>query len=109
MPSYLVQVSYTSAALAALVKNPHSRSEVVASAVKKLGGTIGPFYLCFGDYDTVGVVEMPDNVSAAALALAFSAGGSCSEVKTTPLLSIDEGLAALKKAATSGYKPVGAK
>jgi uncharacterized protein with GYD domain len=109
LPSYPVLVSHASAALAALVRNPHSRSEVVASAVKKLGGTIGPFCLCFGDYDTVGIVEMPDNVSVAALALAFSAGGSCSDVKTTPLLSVDEGLGTLKKAAISGCKPVGAK
>lgn len=109
MPSYLVQVSYTSAALAALVKKPHRRSDVVATAVKKLGGTMGPFYLCFGDYDTVGVVDMPDNVTAAAFALAIGAGGSCSDVKTTPLLSLDEGIAALKKAGTSGYKPIAAK
>jgi hypothetical protein len=27
-------------------------------------------------------------------------------VKTTPLLSLEEGVAALKKASTSGYKPV---
>ncbi|MGA7524395.1 MAG: GYD domain-containing protein [Acidobacteriaceae bacterium] len=109
MPSYLVQVSYTSASIAALVKKPQSRSDVVAVAVKKLGGTMGPFYLCFGDYDTVGIVDLPDNVSAAAFALAIAAGGSCSDVKTTPLLSLDEGMAALKKAGTSGYKPVAAK
>jgi len=109
MPSYLVQVSYTSAAIAALLRNPQNRADAVSGAVKKLGGSMGPFYLSFGDFDVVGIVEMPDNVSAAALALAFSAGGSCSDVKTTPLLSFDEGIAALKKAGVSGYKPISAK
>jgi uncharacterized protein with GYD domain len=52
------------------------------------------------------VVEMPDNVSAAAFAMAISAGGSCKAVKTTPLLTAQEGLEAMKKAAGSGYKPV---
>jgi uncharacterized protein with GYD domain len=109
MPSYLVQVSYSSASIAAMVKRPHNRADVVGKAVAKLGGTMGPFYLCFGDYDTVGIVEMPDNVTAAAFALAIAAGGSCTDVKTTPLLSLEEGISALKKAGTSGYKPISAK
>jgi uncharacterized protein with GYD domain len=65
------------------------------------------FWMAFGDYDVVGIIDMPDNVSAAAFALAISGGGSCKSVKTTPLLSIEEGIAAMKKAGGSGYKPVG--
>jgi hypothetical protein len=38
--------------------------------------------------------------------MAISAGGSCKSVKTTPLLSVDEGLTAMKKAGGSGYKAV---
>ena len=106
MPSYLVQVAYTSEATAALMKKPQDRSTVVAKAVEKLGGSIKGAWLCFGDYDTVVVVDMPDNVSAAAFALAIGAGGSCKSVKTTPLLSVEEGIAAMKKAGGSGYKPV---
>jgi hypothetical protein len=49
---------------------------------------------------------MPDNVSAAAFAVAVAGGGACKNVKTTPLLSLAEGLEAMKKAGTSGYKPV---
>ena len=106
MPSYLVQVAYTSEATAALLKKPHDRSSVVAKAVEKLGGSLKGAWLCFGDYDTVVVVDMPDNVSAAAFALAISAGGSCKTVKTTPLMSVDDGITAMKKAGGSGYKPV---
>ena len=107
MPSYLVQVSYNSEAVAALAKKPQDRTAVVGKVVEKLGGTLKGAWLCFGDYDTVVVVDMPDNVSAAAFAMAISAGGSCKSVKTTPLLSVDEGMAAMKKAGGSGYKPVG--
>ena len=106
MPSYLVQVAYTSEAMAALMKKPQDRGSVVAKVVEKLGGSLKGAWLCFGDYDTVVVVDMPDNVSAAAFALAISAGGSCKTVKTTPLMSVDEGLAAMKKAGGSGYKPL---
>ena len=52
---------------------------------------------------------MPDVISAAAMALAIGAGGSLKAQKTTPLLSVEEGLAAMKKAAASGYKPVAVK
>jgi uncharacterized protein with GYD domain len=106
MPSYLVQTSYSSEALAALIANPQDRIEVVKKVAKKLGGKIHGAWFAFGDYDLMLVIEMPDNVSAAAIAMASAAGGSCKTVKTTPLLTIKEGLEALGKAATSGYKPI---
>jgi len=106
MPSYLVQVAYNSEAVAALMKKPQDRGAVVAKAVEKLGGTLEGAWLSFGDYDTIVIVDMPDNVGAAAFAMAISAGGSCKSVKTTPLLSVEEGTAAMKKAGGSGYKPV---
>jgi uncharacterized protein with GYD domain len=109
MPSYLIQVSYTAEAVASLIKNPQNRTEVVRKAAKKLGGRVTGFWLAFGDYDVVTIMEMPDSVSAAAMALAVAAGGACKSVKTTPLLTVEEGVAALKKAASSGYKTVGAK
>lgn len=52
-------------------------------------------------------MEAPDNVSAAAIGLAVSAGGACKAYKTTPLISIDEGIEAMRKAgqAASAYRP----
>jgi hypothetical protein len=43
-----------------------------------------------------------------AIACAAAAGGSCKTVKTTPLLTIAQGLSALRKAGTSGCKPISA-
>jgi uncharacterized protein with GYD domain len=108
MPSYLVQVAYTSEALSTLIAKPQNRAEVVAKTVKKLGGKIKGAWLAFGEYDTIVVVDMPDNVSAAAFALAVGGGGSCKSVRTTPLIDAEEGIAAFKKAGSAGYKPVGA-
>jgi uncharacterized protein with GYD domain len=106
MSAYLVQISYTAEALAALIATKQNRTEVVKKVVKKLGGKVIGSWLAFGDYDIVLIIDMPDNVSAAALALAAAGGGSLKTVKTTPLLSTEEALAALEKAGTSGYKPV---
>jgi len=104
MAYYLIQVAYTPEAWAAMVKNPQDRSAAVGSAIQKLGGRIERFWLSFGDYDIVGVVEMPSNVSAAAFAVAVGAGGACKSVKTTPLLTTEEGIEAMKQAGTCGYK-----
>jgi len=76
----------------------------VEPAIKKLGGTMERFWLSFGEYDIIGIVQMPDSIAAAAFSLAISAGGACKNVKTTPLLTVQEGVEAMKRAATSGYK-----
>jgi uncharacterized protein with GYD domain len=106
MRNFLVQVSYTSEALSALIAKPQDRSKTVAKVIEKLGGKSLGSWLSFGDYDLVMVVEMPNSVAAAALSLAAAAGGSCKTVKTTPLLSIREAMTAFRKAGTSGYKPI---
>ena len=106
MAQYLLQVAYTPEAWSALVNDPQDRSKGVEGPVKALGGRIERFWLSFGEYDIVGVIEMPDSVSAAAFSMAVSAGGACRDVRTTPLLTTQEGIEAMKKAAACGYKPV---
>ena len=106
MPSYLVQASYSVEALSSMVKKPQNRTEMVRKTVEKLGGTVTGLWLSFGEYDTVAIFDMPDNTSAAAFALAVGAGGTCKSVKTTPLFTLDEAVAAMKKAGGSGYRPI---
>jgi uncharacterized protein with GYD domain len=107
MAQFLVQVAYSTEAWASLIKNPQNRIGVVSAVVEKLGGKLLQGWLSFGEYDTVVFLELPDNVAAAAFAAAIAAGGSCKSVKTTPLLSPEEGVAAMKKAGSSGYQPLG--
>jgi len=87
------------------VKNPHDRMEAVRPAVEQLGGKIVNGYFAFGDYDAVVIVDLPNHVSAAALAIAFAAGGACKNVKTTPLLTTAEAVEALKQAGRTDYRP----
>jgi uncharacterized protein with GYD domain len=105
MPYYLFQASYTSTALAALCKKPRNREGVIRSLVQNLGGKLEGAWLAFGDYDVVAVLNMPNNVGAAAVSLAAAAGGALKSAKTTPLLKFSEGVAALKKASRAGYRP----
>jgi uncharacterized protein with GYD domain len=108
MPFYLHQVDYTPDSLAKLIANPQDRFEAVRAPIEKLGGKIKDSYFAFGEYDAVLITEMPDSISAAAIALAFAADGSLRSCQTTPLMSAAEGLDAMRKAATCGYKPVAA-
>jgi uncharacterized protein with GYD domain len=102
---FLLQGSYTSESWKGLVNNPTDRIAVVRPVVEKLGGKLEHAWFSFGEYDLVTVLQLPDNVSAAAFSLAIGAGGGFKAHKTTPLLTIADGIEAMKKAATSGYKP----
>jgi hypothetical protein len=51
------------------------------------------------------ICEMPDNVSAAALSMAISAGGAIKAVKTAPLMTFEDGLEALRQAKAAEYVP----
>jgi uncharacterized protein with GYD domain len=104
MPHFLTQVAYSEQAWQALVANPHNRLDAIRPMIEKLGGRVVNAYFAFGDYDFVLLTELPDNVSAAAIAIAASAGGACKSIKTTPLMDASEGLEALRRAATSGYR-----
>ena len=98
MAHYLVQLGYTPEAWAAQLKNPQNRVNVVRPLLEGLGARFETTYMTFGEYDIVFVMEAPDNVSAAAVALAITAGGAVRTYKTTPLMTIEEGVEAMRKA-----------
>jgi uncharacterized protein with GYD domain len=105
MAHYLVQVAYTPEAWSALLRNPHDRVSALTPVLQKLGGRFEAAYFAFGEYDIVGILEMPGNVDVAAFSLAATAGGACKAFKTTPLMTIAEGIEAMRKASASGYAP----
>ena len=98
MPHYLVQAAYTADAAGAMVGNPQDRVEAVRPAVEALGGKVEAGYFSFGEFDIVFICEMPDNTTAAAFSLAAGAGGAVTALRTTPLLTGEEGVAAMQKA-----------
>jgi uncharacterized protein with GYD domain len=106
MAHFLIQAAYTTEAVEALIHNPHDRTAVISAPVEKLGGHVHNMFLSFGDFDAVAIIEMPDNIAAAAIALAFASGGSVKSIKTTPLLTTAEGMEAARKAAESGYRSI---
>src|SRR3979411_1357600 len=97
MPKYLLEVNYTLDGVRGVLKQGGSARKAAApGAAKSLGGKLDSFYFAFGGTDVYTVADMPDNESAAALALTVSAGGGAT-VNTVVLLSPDEVDVATKK------------
>lgn len=70
------------------------------SGIINRGGTILKTARC------VAVITMPETVTAAALSMALMVGGALKTVKTTPLLTWEDGIKAMEKAA---YHPPSAR
>ena len=104
MPRYLVQASYTSAAAAAFVSNPQDRVAGLKVVIEKLGGKLESLEFSLGEYDVIAVSSLPDDTTAAAVALAVNAPGHLKSYKTTRLLSSQEFLAAQQKAHGASYQ-----
>ena len=107
MPLYLTRFSYTPETWAKLIKNPEDRREAAKRYIESVGGKLHGFWYAFGEHDGYNLWEAPDNVSMAATALAIGAGGALSSMQTTVLLSVEDTLAAMQKAASIKYRPPG--
>jgi len=98
----MIQFSYKSETVGNLVKNPEDRSVAVRNLVEKLGGKLQAFYYTYGDYDGFLIVDMPDSASTLATVMAAFSGGGTAKLKTTVIITVEEAMAAMKKA--SGLK-----
>jgi uncharacterized protein with GYD domain len=105
MPMYLTRFSYTPETWARMMKNPEDRRAAAAKYIESVGGKLHGFWYAFGEHYGYNLWEAPDNVSMAATALAIGAGGALSSIETTVLMTVEETIAALKKASTIAYRP----
>jgi uncharacterized protein with GYD domain len=77
----------------------------VARVAESVGGTLEGFHFAFGDRDAYVIADLPDNESAAAVALTVNAAGGAT-VRTVVLLTPDEVDAAAQRSVE--YQPPGA-
>ena len=108
MPLYLSRFSYTPETWARLMDNPEDRRVAAQSYIESVGGTLHGFWYAFGSHDGYNLWEAPDNVSMAAVALAIGGGGALASFETTVLMTVDETMDALRRAADVRYRPPGA-
>jgi len=97
MAKFLFEANYTPEGAKGIIKEGGSaRRAAVEKAVTGLGGRLEAFYFAFGGVDAYVIVDLPDNVTAAAMALAVGQSGLAS-TKTVVLLTMEETDAATKK------------
>ena len=98
MPKYLIEASYTLEGVKGVQSAGGSaRRTAVSEVAESLGGSLESFYFAFGKADAYVTVDLPDNESAAAVALAVNAAGGAT-TRTTVLLAPEEIDAAAQRA-----------
>jgi len=97
MAKYMVQATYSAeGAKGLLAEGGTKRRDAATKAIKAAGGKMEAFYFAFGKSDAIVIVDLPDQVSAAAASLAINASG-VNTTSTTVLLTPDELDEAAKK------------
>ncbi len=105
MPRYLFEASYTPEGVNGLRKaGAASRVTALRDLCTGLDGSLVSFDFAFGDVDVFGIVELPDDIAAAAAAFTFGASTAVS-VKTIKLLTVEEADAAIARSVE--YRPPG--
>ena len=90
MPKYLVKASYNPQGAQGLLKEGGtSRRDALTASIESVGGSVDTFLYAFGGDDLYIVMDVPDNVSAAALGLAIGAAGAITW-NTTVMLTPEE-------------------
>ena len=107
MPHFMVKGSYTDEGSKGLLgEGGTPRIEQAKSLIESQGGSLECMYFSYGEDDIVGICEMPDNASAAAVSLAVSSTGALT-VSLTPLITAEEIDGASEKAKNLAYRPPG--
>ena len=65
-----------------MVDKPQDRTGPAKTLIEGFGGKLHHYYFAFGDYDGIGIVEFPDNTSAAACSMKAAATGAFSRFET---------------------------
>jgi uncharacterized protein with GYD domain len=90
MPKYLITASYGVEGVRGVAEQGgNARKRAIEELFSANGGELETFYFAFGDTDVYAIGDLPDNETAAAIAITINADGRTS-VKTTVLLTPDE-------------------
>ena len=99
MHRYLIEASYTPDSWRAMVENPDAFDGTwLRTVVQRLDGELDGMWWTASDHDVVIICRLPNDICLAALIAAFRANRTVVAANVKVLLSIDEQMAALKKA-----------
>lgn len=106
MPKFLIEAMYTPQGVQGLQREGASaRRDVLGQLAESLGGRLESFHFAFGERDVYLILDLPDNETAAALAMTVNASGAV-KAKTVVLLTPEQVDAATQR--TVNYRAPGA-
>jgi uncharacterized protein with GYD domain len=98
MAHYMIEVGYTPQSWNNQIDSQANVVDRITPALKACGGKIECLYYAFGDVDLIGVIDFKAPEDAAAFALAVGSSGALRLYRTTPLLSVDQGIESMRRA-----------
>ncbi len=105
MAKYLFEARFNAEGAKGIASEGGSgRRATIAKLIEGLGGKLETFYFAFGDVDVYTIVDLPDSITATAIALAVNKSGAVA-MKTVVLISPEDMDKASKKAVN--YRPPG--
>ena len=109
MPTYITQGRYTREAIKGMLVKPEDRAAEVSRALGKVGGKLIGYYVTFGEYDFLTVIEAPSETQMAAVLLSAAASGGVSDLRTTLAMTSIEAKGAFAAASdlAPGYRAPG--
>ena len=99
MARFMFHVAYTNESWATQVRVQDDVIERVEPLIAACNGTLEALYYAFGEADVVAIGDFKKPEDAAAFSIAVSAGGAVKSIKTTALMTVEQGMAAMKRAA----------
>lgn len=105
MSKFALIGGYTQQSMAAMVQHPSDRSAAAREVIESVGGKLESFYWMLGEDDFLAIFDAPDDITAAAGAVAVSSSGALRNVRTIKLITMDEANKLLQKAKAAVYHP----
>jgi uncharacterized protein with GYD domain len=109
MATFIIQGRFSREAIQGMIARPEDRAEAVARLMESVGGRLVGYYVTFGPKDFVVIVEAPNEVDMAAVAVAVAGSGAVASLETSlamPSAKAKEAFARAQ-AVTGAYRPAG--
>jgi uncharacterized protein with GYD domain len=83
MTLFITQGNFSREAMTGMVATPEDRATAVGKLAKAAGGKLVAYYVTFGEYDFLTVIEAPDPQAMASVLIVAGSTGGVANLKTT--------------------------
>jgi len=90
MATYITQGRYSREAIKGMIVKPEDRFEALSKHAARAGGRVIGYYLTFGEYDFLTIIEAPGETQMAAILLSAAGAGGVTDLRTMLALSAVE-------------------